>query len=283
MLKLGLIGQSIAQSRSPALHVMLGEMHDLPVRYELHEPADASEAAFVATLNSLREQGYRGTNVTFPYKQLALGHAAEVYQGARLVGSTNTLKLSGATAAHNTDYSGFIRGYRGRVGEQPAGRVLLIGAGGVGRAVAFGLFEVGAAEVMIADLNAASAASLAGALSAAGFKASCIAPGELAAVAARADGLVNCTPLGHYKTPGLPIAAELISSQRWAFDAVYTPIDTEFLVAAHRQGLAIVSGFDLFIYQGIDAFEIFTDVRVDAEKVLQCFKQRFDLHSDLIG
>ncbi|UTW10133.1 shikimate dehydrogenase family protein [Marinobacterium rhizophilum] len=283
MLKLGLIGQSIAQSRSPALHGMLGEMHDLAVSYELHEPADASEAAFAATLKRLREQGYRGVNVTFPYKQLALGHAAEVYQGARLVGSTNTLNLGGTVAAHNTDYSGFIRGYRGRVGEHAAGRVLLIGAGGVGRAVAFGLFEVGATEVMIADLNANSAASLAGALNTAGFKASSVAPEDLEAIAASADGLVNCTPVGHYKTPGLPIAAELIGSQRWAFDAVYTPIDTEFLVAAHRQGLSIVSGFDLFIYQGIDAFEIFTGVRADAAKVLQGFKQRFDLKSDLIG
>lgn len=283
MLKLGLIGQSIAQSRSPALHVMLGEMYNEPVTYELHEPADASEAAFVATLNSLREQGYRGTNVTFPYKQLAVSHAAETNQGVRLVGSTNTLNLSGTVAAYNTDYSGFIRGYRGRVGEQPAGRVLLIGAGGVGRAVAFGLFEVGASEVMIADLNVDSAASLAAALNAAGFKASCVSPEGLEAAATSADGLVNCTPVGHYKTPGLPIAAELIGPQRWAFDAVYTPIDTEFLVQAHRQGLAIVSGFDLFIYQGIDAFEIFTGIRADAQAVLQRFKQKFDIQSDLIA
>jgi shikimate dehydrogenase len=283
MLKLGLIGQSIAQSRSPALHVMLGEMYDLPVSYELHVPADASEAAFAATLASLREQGYRGTNVTFPYKQLAVAHAGEVYQGARLVGSTNTLNLSGSVAAHNTDYTGFIRGYRLRVGEQAAGRVLLIGAGGVGRAVAFGLFEVGATEVMIADLNAASAASLAAALNAAGFKASSVSPDGLAAAAASADGLVNCTPVGHYKTPGLPIAAELIGPQRWAFDAVYTPIDTEFLLQAHARGLAIVSGFDLFIYQGIDAFEIFTGVRADAKAVLQRFKQKFDIQSDLIA
>ncbi len=283
MLKLGLIGQSIAQSRSPALHILLGEIHDLPVSYELHEPTDASEAAFVATLANLREQGYSGINVTFPYKQLALAHAGEVYQGARLVGSTNTLNLSGSVAAHNTDYSGFIRGYRQRVGEQAAGRVLLIGAGGVGRAVAFGLFDVGATEIMVADLNAASAASLAQALNAAGFKASSVAPEELAVAAASADGLVNCTPVGHYKTPGLPIAAELIGPQRWAFDAVYTPIDTEFLLQAHASGLAIVSGFDLFIYQGIDAFEIFTGVQTDAQAVLARFKHKFDIQSDLIA
>jgi shikimate dehydrogenase len=75
----------------------------------------------------------------------------------------------------------------------------------------------------------------------------------------------------------------LIGAQRWAFDAVYTPIDTEFLVQAHRQGLAIVSGFDLFIYQGLDAFEIFTGVRADAQAVLQRFKQTFDIQSDLIA
>ncbi|NVK41125.1 MAG: shikimate dehydrogenase [Oceanospirillaceae bacterium] len=283
MLKLGLIGQSIQQSRAPSLHRMLGEIYGLPLSYELHEPKDASPKAFAETLAFLRDQGYRGTNVTFPYKQIAVASAGSVNGAVDLVGSTNTLALDEMVRAFNTDYTGFIRGYRGRVGEQPAGRVLLIGAGGVGRAIAFALFELGASEVAIFDLNADSARSLADAMNTVGFNATAVDQANLADAVRSADGLVNCTPVGHYKTPGCPIPAMLIGGQRWAFDAVYTPLDTEFLVQAHRQGLSIVSGFDLFIYQGLDAFEIFTDVKVeDPAPVVQRFKQQFDISSTLI-
>ncbi|MEQ5836783.1 shikimate dehydrogenase [Marinobacter sp. NFXS9] len=285
MFKLGLIGLSIAQSRSPALHDMLGEIHGLPVVYHLREPADAGEAALSGMLQALREEGYRGTNVTFPFKQLVLGLADEVRPSAARVGSTNTLALADSrVVAHNTDYTGFIRGYRRRIGEAPAGQVVLIGAGGVGRAVAFALFEVGASELLITDLDPDSAASLAQSLTEAGFPARALARDEVEAAVRGADGLVNCTPVGHYKTPGLPVPADWMGDQRWAFDAVYTPLDTEFLVQARAHDLAIVSGFDLFIHQGIDAFEIFTGIEVrDPLPVIRQFRERFDIRSDLIG
>ncbi|GGB94970.1 shikimate dehydrogenase [Marinobacterium zhoushanense] len=282
MIKLGLIGQSIAKSRAPSLHMLLGEIYGRAVSYELHEPRDASPEAFAETLAQLRAEGYQGTNVTFPYKQIAVSHADKVNEAVRLVGSTNTLSLGDEVRAANTDYTGFIRGYRSRLGDKPAGRVLLVGAGGVGRAVAFGVFELGASEVLVFDLNEAGARDLCNSLNAAGFKASPVSPEMLADAARNADGLVNCTPVGHYRTPGNPLPLELFGGQRWAFDAVYTPLDTEFLVAAHTNGLQLVSGFDLFFYQGIDAFEIFTDMQVDPAQALAAFKQKFDIHSELI-
>lgn len=283
MIKLGLIGQSIAQSRAPSLHIMLGEIYGRQVSYDLHEPRDISSDAFEETLNELRRNGYRGCNVTFPYKQLAVAQADHVNEAVRLVGSTNTLSLGAEITAANTDYTGFIRGYRSRLGNAPAGRVLLLGAGGVGRAVAFGVFELGATEVLIFDLNAEGARSLADALNHSGFKATVVSAEGLADAAKSADGLVNCTPVGHYKTPGNPLPLELFGGQSWAFDAVYTPLDTEFLVAAHSKGLQLVSGFDLFFYQGIDAFEIFAEMNVDPNDALDRFKQKFDIHSALIS
>lgn len=282
MIKLGLIGQSIAKSRAPSLHIMLGEIYGIDVSYELHEPRDASAEAFAETLGQMRVAGYSGTNVTFPYKQLAVAYADNVNEAVRLVGSTNTLSLLAEISAANTDYTGFIRGYRSRRGETAAGRVLILGAGGVGRAVAFGLFEVGASEVMVFDLDEKGATVLCDALNAAGKRARPVRNEDLADAARMADGLVNCTPVGHYKTPGNPLAAELFGGQSWAFDAVYTPMDTEFLQAAHGKGLQLVSGFDLFIYQGLDAFEIFTQRQVDPTLAIQRFKEKFEIHSDLV-
>jgi shikimate dehydrogenase len=263
---------------------MLGEMNELPVSYTLQVPNDGGAEAFQAKLASLVAQGFTGANVTFPYKQIAIDSADEVNDAVRKVGATNTLRIhAGKISAFNTDYSGFIRGYRGRVGDLPAGKVLLVGAGGVGRAVAFALFEVGATEVMVTDVNVAGAQALVKAVNDAGFRAKFVTPEEAADAAHSADGLVNCTPVGHYTTPGCPLAKTAFGGQSWAFDAVYTPMDTEFLLAAHAAGLKVVSGFDLFFYQGIDAFEIFTGQKVEqVQPVWDGFREKFAVVSELI-
>jgi shikimate dehydrogenase len=281
---IGLIGQSISASRSPSLHNMLGELKQLPVSYELQELDSSAVEAFTERLSLIREKGFIGTNVTFPFKQIAVDSADEVNDSVKKVGSTNTLLLKdGKVCAFNTDYTGFIRGYRTRLADQAAGKVLMIGAGGVGRAVAFGLFEVGATELFITDLNVAGAEALAQSLNDAGHKTTVIAADEVADIAKGVDGLVNCTPVGHYKTPGNPLAASAFGGQKWAFDAVYTPLDTEFLKAANAAGLTIVSGFDLFFYQALDAFEIFTGVQVDdVTPVWNQFREKYDVVSDLI-
>lgn len=284
MQNIGLIGQSISASRAPSLHNMLGELKGLPVKYELQELDSPEAAAFKERLALIREQGFIGTNVTFPFKQIAVDSADEVNDSVKKVGSTNTLLLKdGKVCAFNTDYTGFIRGYRTRLGDLPAGKVLMVGAGGVGRAVAFGLFEVGATELFITDLNVAGAEALAQALNDAGYKTTVVATADVESVAKEVDGLVNCTPVGHYKTPGNPLAESAFGGQKWAFDAVYTPLDTEFLKAANAAGLKIVSGFDLFFYQGLDAFEIFTGVEVgDVTPVWDQFREKYDVVSDLI-
>lgn len=289
MLHIGLIGQAIAASRSPSLHMMLGELKQLPVDYQLQVPEDDTAESFNTKLAEIRALGFVGTNVTFPYKQIAIDSADEVNDAVKKVGASNTLLLKdGKVCAFNTDYTGFIRGYKSRMGHShagnvPAGKVLMIGAGGVGRAIGFALFEVGATEVLVSDLSERSAQSLVDAINEAGYKARVVAKEDIAEAAAEVDGLVNCTPVGHLKSPGMPLAAELIQGQKWAFDAVYTPMDTEFLIEANKKGLQIVSGFDLFFYQGIDAFEIFTGQEVtDVKPVWDQFREKYDVVSALI-
>ncbi|WP_191601168.1 shikimate dehydrogenase family protein [Marinomonas algicola] len=289
MLNLGLIGQAIASSRSPSLHAMLGELNQLSVDYQLQVPEDDTAESFKAKLAEIRALGFVGVNVTFPYKQMAIDSADEVNDAVKKVGASNTLLLKdGKVCAFNTDYTGFIRGYKSRMGHAragnvPAGKVLIIGAGGVGRAIGFALFEVGATEVLVTDLSEHIAQSLVDAINKAGYKARVVAKEDIAAAAEEADGLVNCTPVGHLKSPGMPLAAKLIQRQKWAFDAVYTPMDTEFLIEAKNKGLHIVSGFDLFFYQGIDAFEIFTGQNVtDVQPVWDQFCEKYDVVSSLI-
>ncbi len=84
---------------------------------------------------------------------------------------------------------------------------------------------------------------------------------ELAAK--QADGLVNCTPVGMVGYEGTPLPAALMTGAAWAFDAVYTPVDTQFLTDAQAAGLDVISGYELFIYQGVHAWSLFTDKPLD--------------------
>ena len=283
-IKLGLIGNSISQSRAPFLHRMLGDIYGVDVTYNLNDPGKNSREAFEGVLRTLRDEGYTGCNVTFPFKALAVEYVDEPDQAVDEVGATNTLYLAdGKVRATNTDYTGFIRGYKARRGDKPAGEVLMLGAGGVGRAVAFGLFHCGTTKLRIFDLNTEGAKSLADAVNAKGYRAEVISADEIDAAAKQADGLVNCTPVGHYATPGIPLDPSLFGGQQWAFDAVYVPLETEFLEAAHAAGLDLVSGFDLFFYQGIDAFQTFANIEADASQALGRFIEEFELKSEILN
>jgi shikimate dehydrogenase len=88
-----------------------------------------------------------------------------------------------------------------------------------------------------------------------------------------ADGLVNSTPLGMFGHPGTAIPRHVMAGQRWAFDAVYTPMDTPFLRDAAASGLATMSGYELFFHQGVDAFRIFTGQDVDQPALRRALRE----------
>lgn len=282
-MKIGLIGHSISQSQSPALHRMLGEIYGFNIQYDLIEPDSNSAVDFEKTILRMRELGYVASNVTFPFKQIAMQFIDKPDEAVKLVGASNTIYLEADhIRATNTDFTGFVRAYRSRCGDQPAGDVLMLGAGGVGRAVAFGLTRLGAGKIYIYDLSVAGAESLAAALVATGADAEVVSVDEIPDVARNVDGLVNCTPIGHQKTPGNPLDPAFFGGQKWAFDAVYVPMDTEFLSCAKAAGLVLVSGFDLFFYQGIDAFQFFVCQNVDPVAAKSRFIDAFKVSSQLL-
>ena len=93
----------------------------------------------------------------------------------------------------------------------------------------------------------------------------------------QADGLVNATPIGMFQYPGNPFPADEIKNQSWAFDAIYTPENTEFLNTCRKLEIETLSGFYLFLYQGLDAFKHFTGIDADAVHVEPIFLKRYPL------
>lgn len=257
-IRLGLIGDNIAASSSPALHRIAGGLTGLSVTYDLLRPADLGKS-FEEVLAWAERDGYRGLNITYPYKERVIAYLAVPDTAVRALGACNTVLFNGGKPeGWNTDYSGFIAGYRHTFGPRAPARVAMAGTGGVGRAIAFALCELGASELRLYDVDARKAAVLANELRGLLPATAIVVSPSIEEAAANADGLVNSTPIGMVGIGGSAFPAETIRGGKWAFDAVYTPVDTPFMVAARAAGLDLMSGYELFFYQGVDAFRHFT-------------------------
>jgi len=268
-LKLGLIGNGISKSSAKRLHTLAGNLCGIAVDYEPIDLKDHAPSHFEAVFAQCAHDGYHGMNITHPYKERAARMVQINNPLLRHMGAVNTVLFNDGKniCGFNTDNSGFVRAFRNQFGNQPAGITALVGTGGAGRAVAFGLVELGSHDIRLYDLDRTKAEALAQALRLAAPDATVRVCHELAEALERADGVLNCTQVGMYQYPGTPIPAELIKMQKWVFDAIYTPLETEFLAAARARGLAILSGYELFFYQGINAFEIFTGVQLEEHKL----------------
>ncbi|MEH6725618.1 MAG: shikimate dehydrogenase [Hyphomicrobiales bacterium] len=266
-IKLGLIGDNIARSKAPNLHVAAGKQCGVDASYERLIPRELGKT-FLEVFEMVETSGFRGINITYPYKETATSLVAVKDPLVKAIGAVNTVVFEhSGPVGYNTDYSGFIEAYRTHRNEAGPGIVCLIGSGGVGKAVAFGLVTLGATVIRCVDLKLAKAQALANALSELNSNTKIEIHSNAPAAARGADGIVNCTPVGMVDLNGTPLPAENMSGGCWAFDAVYTPVETEFLTDAKTAGLDIISGYELFLGQGVDAWTLFSGHQVNKDKL----------------
>src|SRR6185312_5559883 len=146
MLRSGLIGRAILHSRSPWLYEEEARAQGLELAYELFDFSDRgwADAALSGLLPRLREQGYAGVNVTYPFKQAVIPLLDDLAESAELVGAVNTVAMrEGRLVGHNSDMQGFRESFLAGLPDAPTGRVLQLGAGGAGAAVASALLSLG--------------------------------------------------------------------------------------------------------------------------------------------
>ena len=266
-LRLGLIGDNIARSRSPLLHRLAGQQNDVEVTYDRLVPPDRKET-FAQVFAACRAGGYRGINVTYPYKEVVARGLHVDDPMVRAIGAVNTVIFhSDGPRGHNTDYSGFTAAYTRVRDHAETGPVLMIGTGGVGRAVAFGLIALGTTDLRLVDRDPAKAEALAADLRRAAPDLTVTVGTDAVATAAGAAGLINCTPVGMVGHDGTPLPADAMAGAAWAFDAVYTPADTQFLTDAAAKGLQVISGWELFFYQGVHAWAFFAGLPLDEDRL----------------
>jgi shikimate dehydrogenase len=252
----GLLGAPIAHSASPAMHERAAEALGLRCHYQLIEVGGAAGDELKLLLEGVRRLGFAGINVTFPYKEAVVGLLDELSPGAAQIGAVNTVVVrDGMLIGHNTDTTGFARAVTHLVTASAHGPVALIGAGGVGKAIAFALAGLGVAELRIFDSEDAKAARLVKQLE--GRVKTCVTHNVEDALRGIA-GVVNGSPVGMLPSLATPVPDHLLQADMWVADAVYSPLWTPLLTAAKVKGAAVMTGRDLAIYQAADAFELFT-------------------------
>ena len=256
-IRLGLIGDNIARSQAPKLHEIAGRLTGIPVMYERLVPKDLGQQ-FEEVFTFARDSGFRGLNVTYPYKERVVSFLCITDPQLAEVGAVNTVLFTpDGPEGYNTDLSGFIAGYRRAFGDRDPGPVCVVGAGGVGKAVSFGLLSLGMDQLTLLERDLPKAEALASALKSASPSLKVRVTSDLAEAAAGAAGLINCSPVGMVGYEGTPMPRQFMRGAVWAFDAVYTPVETQFLSDAAAEGLQVMSGWELYFYQGVHAFEIF--------------------------
>jgi shikimate dehydrogenase len=270
----GLIGSGIQASRSPSLHEREGAEQGLRYIYKIIDIAALGLAPDVLPelLTAARRFGFAGLNITHPCKQTVIPLLDALSPDARALGAVNTVVFeNGQAIGHNTDWSGFAESFRRELADAARGRVVQFGAGGAGAAVAHALLTLGVDRLAIIDTDAARAAELAAALGERFGAGRAVAGGDVADAVGGADGIVNTTPLGMAKYPGMPLAASLLQPRLWVADIVYFPLETELLRAARACGCRTMSGGGMAVFQAVGAFRLFAGVEPDAERMLRHF------------
>lgn len=272
-LRVGLIGQGIQRSRTPAMHRAEGAAQGLNLTYNLLDTDTMDPPPELAELLTWAEaERFAGLNVTFPYKKAVIQYLDVLSESARTVGAVNTVVFrDGRRFGHNTDFWGFSEGLRDGLPDTDLSSVLLLGAGGAGGAVAHALSSLGASEILIHDTAPGAAETLADEVRKAN-SGRVDAVGELAAAAARATGIVNATPMGMAKLPGMAIDRGLLEPRHWVCDIVYFPLETELLAAARKLGCATLAGSGMTVFQAARAFELFTGLKPDPARMRATFE-----------
>ncbi len=269
---LAVLGYPVAHSLSPIMHQAALAAEGLEGRYIA---CPVEPARLGAALEGLGALGFLGCNVTVPHKEAACRHATQRSPAAAATGSANTLRFlpDGRVQADSTDGPGLLEALRRELGWSPTGRrVLLLGAGGAARAIAFAMASQGAARVGVHNRTTARAQALADEL---GGGVRAVPAGELDVHLADADIVVNCTTLG-LGGQGQALTAsqlEVLTPSALVCDIVYAPEDTPLLRAARRRWLTTVGGLGMLACQAALAWECWFGRRGPIDVMLEAARR----------
>ena len=233
--KLGLIGEKLGHSFSPAIHTKLGTPD-----YNLFELKPEELETF------LERGDFDGLNVTIPYKKAVIPYCAELTEQAKRIGSVNTIirRADGTLLGHNTDYDGFLYMIRSSGVEVQGKKCLILGTGGASLTVRTVLEDLSAGETVFISRTGEN---------------------NYQNLDRHADAriIVNTTPVGMYPRNGeAPLNVRAFPALEGVFDLIYNPARTRLLLDAERLGIPAVNGLGMLVAQAKAASERFRDIAI---------------------
>jgi shikimate dehydrogenase len=272
----GIIGFPIRHSLSPVMHNAAFESMGLDYCYI---PLEVEPRRMRPAVTALRSLGFCGFNVTIPHKRHIIAVLNRLSPEARLIGAVNTVEIRpGRLIGHNTDGRGFIRAFVEETGESVAGkRVLILGAGGAARAIAFQWAMEGGGSVTIANRSSVRAAELVRDLREPPVRCSAaVLPWKEASLEAgvrQADIIINATSVG-MKPDDLPLLPpNVFKAGQIVCDLIYNPPATLLLKQAQSAGAKALNGLGMLVHQGALAFEIWTGQRPPIHVMREALRQ----------
>ncbi len=257
-----LIGNPVEHSMSPKMHTAAFKEINKDIIYIATK---VENSQIKEAIHGLKALNFKGANVTVPHKVEAMKYVDEIEPIAQKIGAINTIiNDNGSLKATNTDALGFIRSLKDTGIDIANTNAVMIGAGGVARAISFSLLQENIKELLLTDLQDDVALSLQSNLQKYYSKEKITYfesnNEELKKAIDKANLVINCTPVG--MSPNIdrsPVPEEFLRAELTIFDAIYNPLDTLLIKQAKNIGAKTISGMKMFLYQGVEAFERWTN------------------------
>ncbi|MCA6071468.1 MAG: shikimate dehydrogenase [Endomicrobium sp.] len=246
-----ILGYPVKHSFSPQLHNEWFEKEMLNCAYLSFEPDSRN---LKKTIESLKVLKFHGFNITVPYKIEAMKYVDFTDKAAKEIGSINTVAVKNdKLCGYNTDHLGFIQDLNAKKINLNNKNVLVVGAGGAARAIAYALKNARATkDIYIANRTLASAQNLAKT-----FKVKSIDTNKVSELLSQIDLLINCSSCGMKKEDSFPFVIDKIKKSLIVYDLIYNKV-TPFVKFAKAKGLKVFTGEGMLVRQGASAFEIWT-------------------------
>ncbi len=273
----GLVGEGITASLTPALHEVEAAELGLDYEYRIHDLLELGRRPeeIGAILWDARSAGYVAMNVTHPCKQLVLGVVDVLEPDAARLGAVNLVVFEpDRTVGHNTDWMGYRDGLAAGLPDASLAQVLQVGCGGAGAATAYALLSSGAAQLVLTDTDGRRASHLAARMTELfpEQRITTVHVDDLATAIRHASGIVHATPMGMSHHPGVAFDLDLLTPGAWISDVVYRPLDTELLKGAAERGHPVLDGGRMAVGQACASLRIITGVDPDRDRMDRHFR-----------
>jgi shikimate dehydrogenase len=277
--RFGLFGHPVKHSLSPVMHAASFQALGLRAEYVCF---DVPPDELSARLEACRREGFNGLNVTIPHKEAVVPLMGRLDASARLYGAVNTVRFDAkGSTGFNTDATGFLTDLEKSRGMTPEGRrVLILGCGGAGRALAIACAREGALEIGLADLIPSKAEVLAEEIgerlpdAVTRVDALSSEPEVWARYGRDRDLIVHCTSAGLHANDVSPLPSDAFHEGQLLYDLVYTARVTPTMRAAQAAGADTLNGSGMLVYQGAAAFKIWTGLDADAAAMRTALEAR---------